>query len=396
MVQAPHNATPVHTGSIPDEVAILPLRNSLAFPFMIMSFDVSVPRSLKLVEDALTGTSMIGLVASKQPAEDNPVPGQVYETGTIGKIHKVIRTPMHDRIHFIVEGMERFKIRYWKEMEPYLIARIILSPEEYEHNLEMDALMQSVRDLARQVAVFVQHNDSEVTSFLEQLLDPRHLIYAVMANSNMTVEQCQEIMEIDDLAGKYHAVISYLTEKKDILSLGHKIQTEAEKKVTKAQREYFLRQQLKEIQKELGDEDAKESEPEDYSRKIKEACLPEEAKKEAERELKRMVAMPGNSAEYFVIKTYLDWLLELPWNVLSKDRLDIRDARRVLDEDHFDLDDVKERIIEFLAVRKLARERNLRPGRGWGQSSVLWGHRESARRVWVRALPGPLRENSPV
>ena len=326
---------------------------------MIMSFEVSVPRSLQLIDDALQGTSLIGLVVSKRPEEDNPLPGQVYEIGTMGKIHKVIRTPAQERIHFVVEGLERFKIQYWKGKEPYLIAKIVLAPEEYEHNIEMDALMQSARDLARQIAVFVQHSDKEVGSFLEQLQDPRHLIYAVMANAGLTVQKCQEIMEIDNLVGKYQEIINYLTEKKNILSLGQKIQAEAEKKVTKAQREYFLRQQLKEIQKELGEEDGRESEPEDYSQKIQMAGLPEEAKKEAERELKRMVAMPSHSAEYFVIKTYLDWLLEIPWNTLSNDRLDIKIARQVLDEDHFDLEDVKDRIIEFLAVSKLVHERNL-------------------------------------
>jgi ATP-dependent Lon protease len=349
------------TDNIPSELPILPLRNTVAFPFMIMPLAVGVPRSIKMIEDVLQGDHLIGLLTSKIPDEDNPMPGQIYEVGTVARIHRVMRSPLQEKINFVVEGLERFKVLYWKGDDPYLRAEVTLFPEIFERNMEMDAMMQSLRDLAKQVAAMTPNFPEEVGPFFDQLSDPRHLIYVVISNLGLSVQECQRIMEIDSLINKYHAVIAILAEKKEILSLGHKIKTEAEEQVGKAQREYFLRHQLKAIKKELGESDEIESEAVEYDRKIKETVLPEEVKKEAERELKRMTAMPSHSAEYSLIKTYLDWLLDLPWNVLSADRLDINDARRVLDEDHYNLEEVKARIIEFLAVRKLIHERTPQP-----------------------------------
>jgi ATP-dependent Lon protease len=200
---------------------------------------------------------------------------------------------------------------------------------------------------------------AEVGNFLDQVQEPRYLFYMVTSNSRMDIAECQLILEMDDLKDKYRAVIAYLTRQKEILTLGQKIQSDAREKMGKAQREYYLRQQLKAIREELGEAEEATEEAVEYAARIEKAALPEEAKKEALRELKRLKIMAPQAAEYAVIKTYLDWLLDLPWDVLSEDRLDINHARTVLDEDHYDLQEVKDRVIEFLAVRKLVLERGL-------------------------------------
>jgi ATP-dependent Lon protease len=343
---------------IPQDLPILPLRNTVAFPFMILPLAVGVPRSIKLVEDAMHGNRLVGLVASKDPELDEPVPGQTYTVGTVARVLRVVRGSDKD-LQLVVENLERFKILHWQKTEPYLQAHIELAPDLVQSDIELDALVHSLRELAKQVVALMPNFPAEVGNFLDQVKEPRYLFYMVTSNTRMDIAECQRILEIDDLKDKYRAVIAYLTREKEILTLGQKIQSDAREKMGKAQREYYLRQQLKAIREELGEAEETTEEAVEYAARIEKTPLPEEAKKEALRELKRLKIMAPQAAEYAVIKTYLDWLLDLPWNVLSEDRLDINHARTVLDEDHYDLQEVKDRVIEFLAVRKLVRERGL-------------------------------------
>ena len=348
---------------IPQDLPILPLRNTVAFPFLILPLAIGVPRSMKLIEDALHGNRLIGLLTSRDPQLDEPVPGQVYEVGTVARVLRVVRSSDKD-LHVVVENLERFKVKHWLTAEPYLQAHIELAPDSIEPGLELDALIRSLRDLAKQVIALIPNIPDELGNFLDQVQDPRYLFYMIISNSRMDITECQRILEIDVFRDKVKAVIAYLTREKEILTLGKKIQSEAREKMDKAQREYYLRQQLKTIREELGEAEDTEGEAAEYVAKIEKADMPAEAKKEAQRELKRFKGMSLQAAEYTVIKTYLDWLLELPWSELSEDRLDINHARTVLDEDHYDLQEVKDRIVEFLAVRKLIHERGLetKPG----------------------------------
>ena len=259
----------------------------------------------------------------------------------------------------VVENLERFKILHWQKTEPYLQAHIELAPDLVQSDIELDAFVHSLRELAKQVVALMPNLPAEVGNFLDQVQEPRYLFYMVASNSRMDIAECQRILEMDDLKDKYRAVITYLTRQKEILTLGQKIQSDAREKMGKAQREYYLRQQLKAIRKELGEAEETTEEAVEFAARIEKTALPEEARKEALWELKRLKAMPPQAAEYAVIKTYLDWLLDLPWDVLSEDRLDINHARTVLDEDHYDLQEVKDRVVEFLAVRKLVLERGL-------------------------------------
>ncbi|MGD2270625.1 MAG: endopeptidase La [Desulfobacterales bacterium] len=348
---------------IPAELPILPLRNMVAFPYSVVPLAVGVPRSVKLIEDAMQADQFIGLVSMKYPEIEEPQPGQVYEVGTVAKVERVMRSP-DNTLQVIVQGLERIKIDYWTADKPYLRARITLAPDVVEKDLEMEALQRSLRDLAKEVVKLSPNMPVEVTDFLNQIKDPLYLTYLVAGNAGLEIAKGQEVLETDSAKDKLRALIKYLSREKEVLSLGKKIQSEAREEMDKAQREYYLRQQLKAIQKELGEADEGQSEINEYFEKLEKTEMPQEAKKEAARELKRLKAMSPHSAEYSVIKTYLDWLFDLPWLKASEDQTEIDRARSVLDEDHHDLEDVKERIIEYLAVRKRVKERDIKPEPG--------------------------------
>lgn len=342
--------------TVPSDLPILPLRNTLAYPFSVMPLAIGIPRSIRLVEEALQGDRLIGLVGMPDTAVDEPMPGQTYDVGTMANIQNVSRSS-DNTLQVVVQGMERFRITEWVQTAPYLRARVTLVPDIVETDVETEALQSSLRDLAQQVVALSPHVPRELRDFLGQVHEPRLLAYMVAAIARLKTPEGQQILEMDAVKDKLRRLVTHLTHEKEILGLRHKIQTEAKEEMDKAQREYYLRQQLKAIQKELGETDETRATADDYRQKIEAAALPEEAKQEALRELKRLEALPPQAAEYGIIKTYLDWLLVLPWNVLSPDQLDILHARTILDADHYDLQEVKDRILEFLAVRKLNAER---------------------------------------
>ena len=341
---------------IPSDLPILPLRYTVAYPFSVLTLMVGVPRSVKMVEEIHKAQGLIGLVTSKDGSVDEPRPDQVHNIGTVAKIEQVIQDST-GTLRVVVRGIERFEIEEWIETEPYLKARINLKPDVSETGLEMDAMARSLRGLAQEVIKLSSRFPKEVSLFLDQLQDPRHLVYLISGTAGMDLEKERLLLEKDSIKEKMQILISYLSHEKEVLTLGKKIQTEAREEMDKAQRDYYLRQQLKAIQKELGEEKKEDSLTDEYKEKLEKAALPDEARKEADRELGRMAHMSPQSQEYTVIKTYLDWMLELPWNERSEDRMDIDSAWEILNEDHYDLLEVKERIIEYLAVRKLLKER---------------------------------------
>jgi ATP-dependent Lon protease len=317
-----------------------------------------VPRSVALIEAALHGDRLIGLVAMKDSTVEEPMPGQLFETGTVARVQHAFRTP-DNAFQVVVQGIERFRIEAWGETTPYLQARTVLAPDTVDADMETEALQRSLRDLAQEVMELLPRIPQKMRDFLGQVEDPRYLAYLVAANSRLDIPEGQQVLESDHVKDKLRMLIAHLTREKELLVIGHKIQTEARAEIGKAQHDYYLRQQLKAIQRELGEADETQVLVDEYRDKIEAAKLPEEASQEAQRELKRLEGMTPQSAEYAVIKTYLDWLVELPWNVLSTDQLDINQARVVLDTDHYGLQDVKDRIIEYLAVRQLRAERQV-------------------------------------
>ena len=348
--------------SIPKELPILPLRDTVAFPFSVIPLAVGIARSVKLVEDAMQADNLVGLVASKDATIEEPLPGQVHEVGTVARILRVVRG-QDGTMQVVVQGLERFRVLHWIPSEQYLRARVTPAPENVETDLEIEALMASLRELGREVVELSPNIPNEAARFLATITDPRYLAYLVAANGQLEPAEAQRVLEMDSVKEKLRALIAQLGHQKEVLSLGQKIRTEAKEEMEKDQREYFLRQQMKAIQKELGEMDESSSITSEYTEKLAKANLPDEARKEAERELKRLSSMPPQAAEHSMIKTYLDWMVELPWSVSSEDQLDVVNARKVLDEDHYDLQEVKDRIIEFLAVRKLFKERGIQKDR---------------------------------
>jgi len=341
---------------LPRHISVLPLRNTVAYPYSVLPLIVGVRRSVKLVEKAGDSDGIIGLVAARDRTIEEPNPGQTYEVGTLAKIERVVKES-EETLQVVVRGLERFRIDHWRASTPFLRAYAVQAPESVVDDLEMDALKRSLKDVTEEIIELSPNLPKEAARFLRQIQDPAQLVYTVAGTINLDVKTGQALLELEDMKAKLRTLIAHLSREKEVLTLNRKIRSEAHEKMDKAQRDYYLRHQLKAIQKELGESCDGASASDEYTDKVKEAGLSEEAMKEAERELGRLANMSPQSPEYATIKTYLDWLLELPWNKTSEDQMDTQYARTVLDEDHYDLEDVKERIIEYLAVRKLRSER---------------------------------------
>jgi ATP-dependent Lon protease len=344
--------------AVPEELPILPLRGMVVYPLMVLPLSVGQPRSVRLVDDVVVGDRLVGLVASKDPEIDEPASDQVYQVGTVAIIHRLFKAP-DGTMRVIVQGVERIRIDEWTVEEPYLKAKVSQLPDilPEEGNVEIEALMRNVAELFGRLVSLVPHLPDELMMAAQNTDDPRQLVYLISTSIRMDLQDAQEILELDHVGDKLRRLTNILNRELEVLELGKKIQSEAQSEMEKMQREYFLREQLKAIQRELGEGDEQQMEIEELRTKINEAGMPEEAEKEALRELSRLEKLPSAAAEYGVIRTYLDWLTSLPWSVATDDALDIPYARQVLDEDHYDLDKIKERILEYLSVRKLRLER---------------------------------------
>jgi len=341
---------------IPAELPILPLRGVVVYPLTVVPLAIGQPRSIRLVDDVVLGKKLVGLVASKRPELEEPMPEDCYTVGTLALIQRLLRMP-DGTMRILVLGLERIRILEYTATQPYLKARVEHHPETMSPGPELEALRRKTAELFARMVELVPGLPDQLGSMAMAVEDPRQLAYAVATYLRMSLQEAQEILELDDVAAKLHKLIAILTREIEVLELGRKIQSEAQAQVEKMQREFFLRQQLEAIRRELGEADEHQMEVEEFRRKIEEAGMPPEARREALRELERMAKLPPASAEYGVIRTYLDWMVSLPWNKTTPDNLDVAHARQVLDEDHYGLQDVKERILEYLAVRKLKQER---------------------------------------
>jgi ATP-dependent Lon protease len=341
---------------LPDELPILPLRGLVVYPHTTIPLTVGQPRSVKLVDEAVAGDRLIGLVASQDPELETPGPDDIYEYGTLAQIHRLFRAP-DGTIRLLVQGMARIRVEEYTATEPYLHARVSDAPETVEEDIEVEALMRNVVEQFGRMADLVPSIPNELINAALNVNEPLNLVYALATYIRIDLEDQQRLLEIDSTLEKLRTLMSILTKELEVLELGHKIQSEAQSEMEKMQREFFLREQLKAIQRELGEGDEQTVEVEEFRRKIDDTDMPEEAEREARRELERLSRLPTAAAEYGVIRTYLDWMVNLPWDIRTDDNLDIPHARQVLDEDHYGLKDIKERILEYLAVRKLRQER---------------------------------------
>ncbi len=346
---------------LPEELPILPLRGLVVYPQTVVPLTVGQPRSIRLIDDAVSDQRMIGLVTSKDPDLETPGPEQLYQVGTVATIHRLFRAP-DGTIRLLVQGLGRFTVDEYTQTEPYIQAKITARPEVVETGLEVEALARNARDQFEHIAEMIPSIPREVVASITAITDPLQTVYTIANFQRMDLAEAQAILEMDTISDKLRRLVGILTRESEVLDLGQKIQNEARSEIEKVQRDYFLREQLKAIQKELGEGDEQTADVEDFRRKIAEANMPEEAAKQAQRELSRLSRLPTAAAEYGVIRTYLDWLTSVPWSKTTPDNLDITNARTVLDEDHYGLKDVKDRILEYLAVRKLRLERKNEEG----------------------------------
>jgi ATP-dependent Lon protease len=343
--------------TVPDVLPLLPLRGLVVYPQTAIPLTVGQPRSIKLVDDIMAGDRMVALVASRDAELETPAPDDIYTYGTLASIHRLFRSP-DGTIRLLVQGIQRIRVEEYIQEEPYLMARVEAAPEdESGDELQIEAATRNVTDLFQRLADLVPSIPGELLSSMLNTDDPMHLVYSVATYIRIDLDEAQEVLELDGLLDKLKRLIQILTKELEVLELGRKIQNDAKSEMEKMQRDYFLREQMKAIQRELGEAEDELAEIEGFREKIMEAGMPEEAEREALRELDRLSKLPVQAAEYGVIRTYLDWMVNLPWSVTTTDNLDIKNAREVLDQDHHGLEDIKERILEYLAVRKLRAER---------------------------------------
>jgi len=404
--------------AVPAELPILPLRGVVIFPSAIVPLLISRGASLKLVEECLAGDRMLGLAAQKNAEEESPAPEGLYSRGTAGRILKMLKYP-DQSVRILVQGLRRIEIAAFTRREPYFRARIRHLQDSFEPSKDLDAVQAHMVNQFAKFVSMIPYLPDELQVVVMNIKDPGKVTDLIASNLNISLEEKQDLLSTLDVRARLEKLSTILNREIELLELGHKIQSQVQSELNKNQKEFYLRQQLKAIQKELGEGDGKSAEVEELRRRVEEAKMPPEALKAAEHELERLRMIPPESAEHTVVRTYLEWLVSLPWSVSTEDNLDLHHARQVLDEDHFDLEKIKDRILEYLAVRQLRKDPKSPilcfvgpPGvgktslgksiaRAMGRKFVrlsLGGIRDEAeirghRRTYIGALPGRIIQN---
>jgi len=403
----------VRIEDIPDVLPVLPISNNVIFPSTITPVAIGKPKSLAAVESAMTADKLIAAIAMRPVTEGEESAENLYEYGTVCSILKLLRMP-DGTMRILVQGLRKAKAAEIVEREPAIRARLTIIEEASARTPETEALMRNVTELIGKIVAMASYLPDDLRNAAMSISDPLMLVYLVTTLFRLKIEEKQQILELDDLTEKYRLLLRILNREVEILEIGGKIKEDVQAEIGKSQREYYLREQLKAIQQELGETDETQAEVEDLGRRLAALDLPDEVRTEADRELKRLRRIPPISPEHQMIRTYLDWIIELPWRVTTEDNLDLKRARTILDEDHYGLDNVKERIVEYLAVRSLKADTHGAilcfvgpPGTGktsLGQSIAralgrefirmsLGGMRDEAeirghRRTYIGAMPG--------
>src|SRR5437773_3050966 len=342
--------------SIPDELPILPLKDTVIYPFAVQPLGVGQERSIRLIDEVMRGNRLVVLVAQKSAEIEQAGQDDIFKIGTVSRIARMIRMP-DGTIQIIVQGLERVEIGEFTQEKPYLVARVALKPDIQEVDDETEAIKRNVVAYFQRLVALVQNVPEGVAAAALNLEEARQVVYVIATFVQMDLELRQQLLELDSVRAKLEHLSSFLAHELEIFELGKKIQTSAQEEMGKVQREYLLREQLKAIQRELGEESEEQATANELRRKSDEAKMPEEAMKEANRELSRLEKLPTVSPEYSIIRTYLELLASLPWSKSTGEKIDVPHAREVLDHDHYDLEKIKDRILEYLAVRRLKEER---------------------------------------
>jgi ATP-dependent Lon protease len=382
---------------IPEELPILPENEVVIYPSLIVPLRTAEAKALKLIDEAAAGDKLVGFFAQRP---DSSEATNFYSIGVAALIARMFKLP-DGSVHIFFQGLSRIGLKEITQVEPYLKARVEVIEDKVERTAELEALVRNLTGLFQKVVELAPNLPSELNIAVLNIPDPGSLADFVAAHINLKLEERQQILEAVDVAERIRKLTTFVNREIEVLELGSKIQSQAKEEMTKAQREFFLREQLKAIQKELGEGDERTIEINELKEKIAEAKLPPEAAKEAERELDRLARMPPAAAEYTVSRTYLDWLINLPWSKSTEDNLDISRASQILDEDHYDLDKVKQRILDYLAVRKLKPDMKgpilcfVGPP-GTGKTSVGQSIARALGRKFVRMSLGGIRDEADI
>jgi ATP-dependent Lon protease len=387
---------------IPDTLPVLPARDIVVFPYMILPLFVGRDVSIKAIDHALNTNRMILLLSQKDMSIESPNPNDLYSTGTVCVIMRMLKLP-DGRVKILVQGLSKARTKKFVQQEPFFMAEIEKSLEEkpVDLTIEHEALIRNVKEQMDKAVSFGKTILPDVMVVIENMDDAGRLSDLIASNLGLKTEQAQEILEMTDPIERLKKISEILAREVQLLTIQQKIQTDARGEIDKTQREYFLREQLKAIQKELGDIDERAEEIREFKKKIEEAKMPEKVQKEAEKQLKRLEKMHPDSAEAGTVRTYLEWLTELPWSKTTKDQLDIKVAEKVLNDDHYDLEKVKERILEYLSVRKL-KEKMKGPilcfigPPGVGKTSLGRSIAKSLGREFVRMSLGGVRDEAEI
>ena len=392
----------VQQTEIPKDLPLLPVRDIVVFPFMVIPLFVGREMSTKAIHEALAGNRLILLAAQRVVEVETPSPADIHSIGTVGMIMRMLKLP-DGRVKILLQGLAKAKIESYLQTEPFYRVKIkkISEPKSGMRMVELEALMRNVKEQMEKLANYGRIILPEVMAVIENLSDSGRLADMIVSNIGLKVEEAQEILELLDPSLRLKKVSEILGREVEVLTMQQKIQAEAKGEMDKTQREYFLREQQKAIQKELGDFDERAEEINEFKKLIKEAKMPEKVLKEAEKQLKRLDHMHPDSAESSTVRSYLEWLAELPWSKRTKDNLDLKTAAKVLDKAHYDLEKVKARILEYLAVRKL-KEKMKGPilcfvgPPGVGKTSLGKSIAKALGREFVRISLGGIRDEAEI
>ncbi len=385
---------------LPAVLPVLPLKETVVFPASMTPLAIGQERSIRLIDEVVDGDRLLALVTVRNEDVETPEWEDLYEIGTAAMVHKMIRVP-DGTLRVLVQGLRRVRIDKHVHDDPYLVAELIELPDELEETKELEALTRTVQNTFGRIIGIVPYLPEELQIAAANIDDPSALCHLIASTIRLKTEEKQNLLELTDVEARLRDVSVILNRELEMFELGTKIQSQVQSEVEKGQREFFLRQQLKAIQEELGEGDAEQAETNELRARIDSLDLPEEVERAARRELSRLERLPSAAAEHGVIRTYLDWIATLPWGVTTTDNLDLEHARAILDEDHYDLEKVKERILEHLAVSKL---RNDPSGQilcfvgppGVGKTSLGQSIARTLGRKFVRLSVGGVRDEAEI
>ncbi len=386
---------------VPEIISILPLRNSVLFPGSIIPIDVGRKKSVRLVEEAISKERpVIGIVTQRDARTEEPGPGDLYSVGCAARILKVIKLAK-DNFSVILQGVSRIRVLEGTGVEPFMTARVQPLPDQPSGEVELDALVMNLKDVAKRVIKLMPELPKEASALVDSVTEPGQLADLITSNLDVQVDEKQDVLETFDLKTRVRKVLQFLSRQHEVLKVREKINSQVQEEMGRNQREYVLRQQLKAIKEELGEIDESGGDLDDFREKILTAKMPADVEKVATKQLERLKVMQPSSAEYTVTRTYLEWLVELPWSVTTEDKLDIQAARDILNSDHYDLEKVKKRILEYLAVRKLKADKKgpilcLVGPPGVGKTSLGRSIARSLGRKFIRISLGGVRDEAEI